>query len=353
MDMRRSRWNRVWIALLLGLFLASGCGAVRSEFFRGEIVHLLEKGNRHYRSGEFKEAKACYEEAVGLDPACAGGHAALGNIAYVRGAFYEAAARYERALALAPDLEEALAPLHLDALRMQEQEELTAQGADLHKILELLLAGMEAEVEALLQKEVSAAMLVRHMTSLSSGDRNQLLKLAKERACTGTVPPRCALLYGHLLAVDERHGFLAARLLESAARNLKGQAGQKAWMTLAALYIRLGRESDAAWAYEAALDAGCPEDEVVPLIARLYGMPASAVASNEDGESGEPEPSRDASPALLSAGTLSGSLDSPPKPQGSPAAASHATGAEANRAVVVRPAPSSVHPPAERKGQPQ
>jgi len=345
-------WLGSWIALFLCLALASGCGVFRSELFRGETLHLLDKGNRHYRSGEFQEAGACYRKAAEVDPECARAHAALGHVAYVKGDFLAAADCYEQAVDLDSELEKLLAPLLMDALRMQEKRELEACGARLQEVLELLFSGREGEVESVLSRDVSAAMLARHMTSLSSRDRERLLGLAEDKARTGTIPPRCALLYGHVLAADERHGVLAARLLESAAKRVEGEEQQKAWMTLAALHVRLGRESEAAWAYEAALEAGCPRDKVLPLIARLYGMPASAVAPKEQGESGEPGDGDEAAPSVLSHGTLSGSLDSPPEARfGGPAAASHTAGPETNRAVLVRPAPSSLMtPPLEGEG---
>ncbi len=272
----RTPCTRAGTACLLALGLAAGCGALRSEFFRGETAHLLGEGNRLYRSGAFQEAASCYERAVALDPACARGHAALGHVAYVGGRFREALCCYDRAVDLAPGLEATLAPLILDARRMEERKHLGACGADPQRVFALLTAEREAEVEILLQTGVSPSVLARHATSLPAKDRGRLLELAKERARSGTVPPRCALLYGHLLAADERHGFLATRLLESAAPRAKGRARHKAHLTLGALYIRLGREQDAAWAYEAALEAGCPRDEVVPFLADLYAVPLNS-----------------------------------------------------------------------------
>lgn len=283
MDIRQTPWMQAWITAVLCLFLASGCGMLRSEFFRGETAHLLEKGNRHYRSGEFQEAEALYEEAVRLDPECAPGHAALGNLAYVRGEFQAATACYKRAMELDPELEKPLSRLLLDALRMKERRELEACGADLPQVLALLSSGREDRVETLLSKGISAAMLARHRSSLSPRDQERLLDLALERALSGDVPGRCALLYGHLLAAAERHAFLAAHLLEAAAEQVEGEDRQEAYMAQGALYIRMGRENKAAWAYEAALRAGCPRDEVLPFLAGLYGMPANAIAPPEEG----------------------------------------------------------------------
>jgi len=348
MSKKRKRCIRAGIAGLLALGLATGCGAVRSEFFRGETAHLLAEGNRHYRSGAFTEAASCYERVVALDPACAHGHAALGHVAYVRGRFQKASRCYHRAVDLDPGLETTLAPLILDARRMQEQQALETRGASLPEILALLLEGREGEVEALLQENVPSDMLVRHTTSLSSGDRDRLLKLAEERARSGRVPPRCALFYGHLLAIDEGHGFLAARLLETGAPRVEGEARQKAYLTLGALYVRLEREQDAAWAYEAALEAGCPRDEVVPLLADLYGMPADAVAPNDDEESDGPAPTEETPPSVVSRGNLSGSLEPPTEARsGSPVSASHAKGPGVDRAEVVRPGKPLIHPNGE------
>jgi tetratricopeptide (TPR) repeat protein len=338
MSTKRKRRIPAGVAVLLGLALASGCGALRSELFRGETAHLLDQGDRHYRSGALQEAGSCYEGAVGLDPACARGHAALGNVAYVRGAFRKAAACYERAASLDPGLETPLAPLILDARRMQERERLEVRGADPHRVHALLTAEREAEVETVLEQGASPAVLARHLRGLPGKDRERLLILAEAKARAGTFPPRCALLYGHLLAVDEHRGFFAARLLEAGAKGVESEAGQKAWVTLGALFVRLGRESDAAWAYEAALEAGCPRDEVVPLLANLYGMPVDAVTSTGEAERKEPKPTGDATPPVLSRGTLSGSLQ-PPGGSGpaGPVSTSHAAGPTTDRRVVARP----------------
>jgi Flp pilus assembly protein TadD len=264
-------------ACLVALGLLWGCGALRSEFFRGEIAYLLVRGDGHYRGGEYREAESCYRRAVRLDPACAKAHASLGNIAYVRGAFQEASSCYNRALGLNPALEPSIAPLLLEARRMLERGELELCGAGPARVLELLLSGREAEVEALLGARASASLAARHAAALPRKDRERLLELAAGRGRSGPVPPRCALLYGHLLAVDESNGYLAVRLLTSAVKEVRGEARRKACMALGALYARLGRESDAAWAYEAALEAGCAPAKVVPLLARLYGVPAAAI----------------------------------------------------------------------------
>jgi len=171
MRKKRKPSIRAGMACLLALGLATGCGALRSEFFRGETAHLLGEGNRLYRSGAFKEAASCYERAVALDPACARGHAALGHVAYVGGRFREALCCYDRAVDLDPGLEATLAPLILDARRMEERKHLGAAGADPQRVFALLTAEGEAEVEILLQKDVSPAVLARHATSLPAKDR--------------------------------------------------------------------------------------------------------------------------------------------------------------------------------------
>jgi tetratricopeptide (TPR) repeat protein len=339
MDARQTFRMLGWIAAtLLCLFVASGCGTLRSEFFRGETAHLLEQGNRHYRSGEYKEAEACYKEAIELDPDCALGHAALGHVAYVGGRFQEASRCYERAVDLDPGLETTLAPLILDARRMQEQQALEACSASLPKTLTLLLEGREDEVETLLSKGVSVVMMARNRSSLPSKDQEQLLFLVRERALSGNVPSRCALLYGHLLAVDERRAFLAARLLEAGAKKAEGKEKQEAYMALGALYVRMGRADNAAWAYEAALRAGCPRNEVIPLLASLYGMPANALEPPEDEESKEPGPAEEKPPSVLSKHPLSGTLHTPSRnaSQG-PASVFHVTGPETNRSALERP----------------
>ncbi len=282
MDKRQRSWAKTGITVLLFLTVTSGCGLLRSEFYRGETAHLLQKGDRRYGGGEYTEAKACYEDAVRLDPCCSRGHAALGNIAYVQAEFQEAATCYERAMALDPDLEKPLTPLYLDALRLHEHQELEAYGADFGRVMQLISDGGEREVETILSKDISVAGLARQAAYLSLKDQDRLLQLAEERALTGGVPNMCALFYGHLLALGDRCAFPAARLLKSAAREVEGPERQEAYMTLGAIYVRLGRENDAAGAYEQALLAGCPREEVLPFLAALYGIPVSVFGEIEE-----------------------------------------------------------------------
>ena len=122
---------------------------------------------------------------------------------------------------------------------------------------------------------------------------------------------------------------------------------QKAYLTLGALYTRLGREQDAAWVYEAAVEAGCRRDEMMSLLANLYGMSAHAVLPTDDGKGeGGPAPAEDAPPpVVVSRGNLSGSLQPPAEARsGSPVSASRAKGPGADRAVVARPGMPPINP---------
>lgn len=276
MENNRRPLLRTLTTLIVCLFLGFGCAALRTEFYRGETSHLLNKGNRHYRSGEYKEARACYEDVVRLDPGSARAHAGLGNIAYVRGEFSTAAGFYLQALTLDPSLEKALMPLYLEAKRHHETEELRSLGADLDQVIELLATGREDQVEALFEKGLSPSRLAGRAGYLSISDQERLLNLAGERAATGNVPIMCSLFYGHLLAWDDHRAYHAARLLKSGARVVEGLERRKAYMALGAIYVRLGRENEAAGAYEQALLAGSPREEVLPYLAALYGVPVEA-----------------------------------------------------------------------------
>lgn len=340
MDAKQASRMLGWTAATLCLFITLGCGTLRSEFFRGETAHLLEQGNRHYRSGEYQKAESCYKEVVHLDPDCASGHAALGNTAYVRGAFQTAAACYRQAMALDPKLEKPLSLLLLDARRMQERKALEACGVSLSKVLALLSSGRGDEVESLLSKDVSVAMLARHRSALPPKDQEQLLCLVREQALSGKTSGRCALLYGHLLAVDERGAFLAAKLLEAAAKTTDGEEQQEAYMALGALYVRMGLADNAAWAYEAALRAGRPRDEVLPLLADLYGMPANAVEPPEFEQKQDAIRLEEKAPPVLTGDPpLSGSLERPNKDQPNhPASVSHAPQSETDRTFLMKSA---------------
>jgi tetratricopeptide (TPR) repeat protein len=273
--------QRLWIAALIGailcVFPSLGCELLRSEFYRGETAHLLAKGDRSYKSGDYQDAEACYKRAVRLDPACPRGHAALGHIAYSRGEFEEASSCYTKAVKLDPELEGILAPLQLEALRMKEAQAMEKRGLGLDRVMELIARGKE-ELETLILGDIPVAALANHAGSLSPKDQESIKRLAVESARAGGRPPRCMLLYGHLLASDDRCAFLAAQLLKDGARAVEGDDRQDAYITLGGLYIRMGRESEAAGAYEQALRAGSPEKEVLTLLSALYGVPADFLA---------------------------------------------------------------------------
>lgn len=324
------------------LLLAWGCGPIRSEWYRGETAHLLDEGDTHYRSGEYTEAKTCYSEAIRLDPDGARGHGALGNIAYVQAEFEEASACYERAMTLEPDLEKVLTPLYLESMRLHERRELEVCGVDPGRVMALLLEGREEEVEALLSNDISVAGLARQAGCLSLQEQGRLLDLAEERARSGGVSTMCALFYGHLLAVHDDRAFPAARLLTSAVRDTEGPERQKAFMTLGAIYIRLGRETDAAGAYEKALDAGCPRDEVIPLLADLYGVPAGVIAEGED-DAEAPMETGERPRSLSSGGEISGPLQPPNTIQGGEVGAFHRVCPQKDRDVLVRPVMTPMH----------
>lgn len=327
---------RTLTTLFVCLFMGFGCAALRTEFYRGETAHLLKKGNRYYRSGEYKEARARYEDVVRLDPGSARAHAGLGNIAYVRGEFATAAGLYLQAVTLDPSLEKALMPLYLEAKRHHEAEELRSLGADLDHVIELLTTGREDDVEALFEKGMSPSRLAGRAGYLSSSDQDRLLNLAGEKAAAGNVPIMCALFYGHLLAWDDHRAFHAARLLKSAAVTMEGLERQEAYMALGAIYVRLGRENDAAGAYEQALLAGSPREDVLPYLAALYGVPVDAFGEVKEMmiESAGVE---DRSIETQTSGRISGSLRSSPNPGRSAMAVTHHEGPDRGRAVEVLP----------------
>jgi hypothetical protein len=108
-------------------------------------------------------------------------------------------------------------------------------------------------------------------------------------------------------------------------------------MTLGAIYVRLGRETDAAGAYERALAAGCPRDEVIPLLAALYGVPADVMAEGKDDAEASME-NEGRHRSLSSGGEISGSLQPPVTMQGGEAGAFHRAGPLQDRDVLVHPA---------------
>jgi tetratricopeptide (TPR) repeat protein len=265
------------ISLLISLVCIAGCGALCSEFYRGETHHLYVKGNRAYRGGEFQKAREHFERVVKMDPCYAQAYAGLGNIALVVGRFQRAEEHYRRAMTLDPRLRENLLARLLVAKEQKRRKALLRYGVDLKKVLILLSSGREEVLADLLSRGVPLHLLAQDAGSLSVQELEKLTGLVRKSAYTsrGSVPVK--YFFGLFLMYSHQDDGLALELLENVARDLKGKEKQELHMKLGRLFERRGKKINAVAAYLEAVRAGKPLGEVAPDLARIYGIPAKEI----------------------------------------------------------------------------
>jgi tetratricopeptide (TPR) repeat protein len=291
-------------ATLLCLILLSGCGALRTEFYRGETRYLYDRGNRAYRDREYDRALECFKEVIEKDPDYARAHAGLGNLALIRGEFPKAERCYRHALAIEPELEDTIRPLLILALERNVRGKLEKSGVNLRMVLTLLSEKRDAELGALLAGEVPLNLLAGETYSMSLDEMTRLQELVIERAYAGGGAPRCRLLYGHLLFNTQERDRLAAEVLEHATDDLREEDRRDAHILLARLYLRMGLEKKALGAFLNAVRAGMPLSEAAPHISAIYGLKEEEISKIHD-FSETPKASKDDSEALVRATTLS------------------------------------------------
>jgi len=106
----------IWVAVVLfALVILSGCGLLRSEFFRGETGYLYNEGLMAYKAGDFDKALEYFERVTKKDPHYARALAGLGNVALIRGEFGKAEGYYRQAMDIEPGLKKMLLPLFMAA----------------------------------------------------------------------------------------------------------------------------------------------------------------------------------------------------------------------------------------------
>ena len=295
--------------------LLSGCGGLRSEFFRRETQYLYNQGSRAYRSGEFDKARAYFRQVVKLDPGYARAHAGLGNTALVRGDFDEAEQRYRRAMELEPGLEKKLKPLLTACLEKKARQPLEKCGLDLGKVLALLSGDNGKGLDKALSRDVPLDLLSRDTLSLTLKELVKLRDIILEKARSGTGSYRCRLFYGYFLFNSDGQERLAARVLEGVAEEAPVKERQKIYMMTGRLMEKMGENSRAAGAYLKAVDAGLPMSEAAPSLSRIYGVPAEEITAASS-LAGDSEKEEEQGPVIGAAGLSSGVIGPACEPAG-------------------------------------
>jgi len=261
----------------LTITLASGCGVLCSGFYRGETHYLYNQGSHAYKAGEFDRARECFQQVVKVDPRYARAFAGLGNLALIKGDFDEAIRCYSQAMTIEPGLEKTLIPLVLVAKEQQARQPVVNCGVDLRRILTLLSNGRENELENLLSGNVPLELVAKDTLSLTLEELVKLRTLVVERVDSGGGSPRCRLFFGYFLFYADQRDWLAAKVLEDAAKDVSGRDQQDAYMITGKLFERMGQEKKAANVFLKAVKAGMPLAEVAPFLAKIYGIPVEKI----------------------------------------------------------------------------
>lgn len=269
---------QVFLLLVIFAFLLSwGCGTLRTEFYRGETGYLYTQGKGAYESEDYDKACKYFELVVELDPGYAHAFVGLGNVALIKGEFKEAEGYYRKAIELDPELKEKLMPLVLVSMEKRKFKQLRSCGVDLKDVFEALSSGRDRDVDRMLSEDVPVDLLARDTRSLGLKERARLKEMIVDRARVGIGSPRSRLFYGYFLYYSDGHDWLTAKVLEETATGLSGEDRQAAYIKVAELYERMGRESRAVTAYLKAVDAGMPMSEVAPMLAKIYGVPVKEI----------------------------------------------------------------------------
>lgn len=297
----------ILLMVCLAAFFLCGCGTLRSEFYRGETDYLYNQGCSSYKAGEYEKAFEYYQRVVKLDPEYAQAYGGLGNLALIKKKYDDAQRCYKKAIELDYKLKKKLLPLMLSAMEQKVRQPLIECGLDLKKVLELLSADKEKELERLLTKNVPIDLLSKDTVSITLKERDKLNKLITDYAYSGKGSTRLRLFIGYFLFYSEERDWLAANVLSNTVKDIPETDQQDAYMKLGKLYERMGQEDRAVIAYLKATNAGLPMAEVAPYLARIYGVPLEDIMSDLPSATATPDEKQDKSHSSVSATGLSSS----------------------------------------------
>ena len=193
-----------------------GCGSLRSELYREETAHRYKAACKQYKGGDYEAARSGFESVIGLDSEYGPAHAALGNLALIREDYPGALAHYRAALEADPELEADLQPLIMVASAHQVRAPLQKAGVTLNQLYPLIMAARNAEVEALLEKDIPLQLLARDTMGITPGKLGEMQAKIAETADPLKGSPRYRLFLGYVLFFGEIDDAKAAVLVESA-----------------------------------------------------------------------------------------------------------------------------------------
>jgi tetratricopeptide (TPR) repeat protein len=282
--------------LALFLFLQTilfSCSGLRTEIYREETLHRYNQACKFYKQGDYQTARSELETVIDLDPDYGPAHAAMGNLALIGEDYSSALIHYQAAVAADPELEPALRPLILLAMAHKEREPLLKAGVGLDQLYPLIMADRRAEVEALLNQDISLPLLANDTMGITPGRLGEMQRKLVETANPMIGSLRYRLFSGYFLFYGQNDDALATAMIQSVVDEAIGRDRQEARVVLGRLHERRGEANAAVDAYLAAVDAGLPMADVAHHLARVYRvdietiMPAQ-LAPAEDAAPQEP-----------------------------------------------------------------
>lgn len=267
------------VTLFLLALCLSGCGSLRTEFFRGETRYIYNNGCQQYMQGDYNTARKTFEKVLALDPDYGPAHGALGNLALIGAAYELALTHYQKAIQVDPDLEAGLRAFIAVATASAAREPLTKAGVDLNRVYLLMMADKQVELEALLSNDIPLDLLASDTLSITPSKLGELQLKAASTADPERGSARYRLFMAHLLFYGRTDSTLAVALVEQAAPHAKMADRQKAYVLLGQVYERRKDFNLAVDAYLAAVNAGLSVNAIAQHLARIYNVDIESVLS--------------------------------------------------------------------------
>jgi tetratricopeptide (TPR) repeat protein len=265
------------IFVVLFCFLLFSCSTLRTELFREETHHRYKQACTLYQQGDYDSAREEFETVLDFDPDYGPAHAALGNLAMIKEAYTEAAEHYGRAIEVDPELEAELAAMRTVAAAHTRREPLRRAEVSLGQVYPLVMEDKQAELEAVLEKEIPLDLLAGDTMSITPGKMREMQAKIAETVRLEKGSVRYRLFAGYLLFYGKTNDAIAAKVILETAPAAETTEQQKAFVMLGHLCERLGKKNDAVNAYLAAVHAGLPLADVAHHLARVYGVDIATI----------------------------------------------------------------------------
>ncbi len=270
------------LSIVLFLLFVSGCGAIQTEFYREETLHLYNLGVEQYKNGEYQDAQQTFEQVVNMDPDYGPAYATMGNLAMIREDYGQAVKQYQQALQYDPELEVELLPLLLVSNQYRVRMPLKLAGVSLKEVHNLMLNDRQQDLEKLLQQNFPLELLANDTVSLTPGQLGELRRKAVQIASNQKGTARYKLFLGCLIFFSELDDLLAEKVLTTALMFAETKDQSEGYVILGRLYEKTGQLNKAVDSFLAAIAAGNSLEKVAHYLARIYKVDIATVLKTKD-----------------------------------------------------------------------